>query len=238
MGVHDTETLVTELDWQRIESELDERGFALTGPLLSQDECTALKKAFAGEAGYRKHVVMQNHGYGQGDYKYYSYPLPDIVAGLRQSLYARLVPTANRWMEHMGKATRFPDEHKAFIDRCHAAGQLRPTPLILKYGKGDYNRLHQDLYGEHVFPLQLAVLLSEPGEDFTGGEFVMTEARARMQSRPHVVPLKAGQGVVFAVNDRPIPSKRGFARVQMRHGVSELTGGERYTFGVIFHDAL
>jgi len=231
------ENRINTLDWTRINSELDERGIALTGPLLGLPECADLKARFTREDGYRKHVIMARHGYGQGDYKYYSYPLPDTVAELRRHVYPHLAPTANRWMEQLGKDVRYPDRHADFIDRCHSAGQLRPTPLILRYGKGDYNRLHQDLYGEHVFPLQLVVMLSDPSTDFNGGELVMTEARARMQSRPHVVPIGAGEGVIFAVNERPIISKRGFARVQMRHGVSTLVSGERYTLGVIFHDA-
>jgi hypothetical protein len=181
---------------------------------------------------------MARHGFGRGEYKYFSYPLPAPVARLRSALYPRLVPIANRWYEQMGLATRFPETHEAFLERCHAAGQDRPTPLLLQYGPQDYNCLHQDLYGEHVFPLQVAILLSEPDEDFTGGEFVLTEQRPRMQSRPQVISLKKGDALVFAVNQRPVKGVRGYYRVTLRHGVSRLHSGKRHTLGIIFHDAL
>ena len=186
---------------------------------------------------FRSRVVMQRHGYGRGEYRYFSYPLPGIVAGLRTACYPRLAPIANRWNETMKIDVRFPAEHGEFIQRCHAAGQLRPTPLLLQYGADDYNCLHQDLYGEHVFPLQVAILLSEPGRDFAGGEFVLTEQRPRMQSRPQVVPLRQGDAVVFAVHHRPVQGTRGFYRVNMRHGVSRIRSGHRHTLGIIFHDA-
>jgi hypothetical protein len=186
---------------------------------------------------FRSRVIMARHGFGRGEYQYFSYPLPDIVAGLRTSIYPRLVAIANRWNVAMDTPTRYPAKHAEFLARCHDAGQLRPTPLMLKYDPGDYNCLHQDLYGEHVFPLQVAILLSEPGRDFTGGEFVLTEQRPRMQSRAEVVPLGKGDAVLFAVHHRPVQGTRGFYRVNMRHGVSRLRSGHRYTLGVIFHDA-
>lgn len=224
-------------DTERLEKGLNDKGFVRTGPLLAAADCEQLKRAFEEQTLYRKHIHMARHGYGQGEYKYFQYPLPALVSELRQALYEKLVPLANSWMQKLDKPVRYPDTLDAFTKRCHDAGQQRPTPLILRYRQGDYNRLHQDLYGEHVFPLQAAIVLSEPGWEFSGGEFVMTEARARMQSRPHVVNLQMGEAIIFAVNERPIVSKRGFARVQMRHGVSELTGGERFTLGIIFHDA-
>ena len=186
---------------------------------------------------FRSRVVMARHGFGRGEYQYFAYPLPDLVAGLRGAFYARLAPVANRWNEAMGIAARYPADHAAFLQRCHAAGQTRPTPLLLRYGSGDYNCLHQDLYGEHVFPLQVAVLLSEPGEAFEGGEFVLTEQRPRMQSRAHVVPLRRGDAVAFAVHHRPARGSRGVYRTVLRHGVSALRSGRRHTLGVIFHDA-
>jgi hypothetical protein len=192
---------------------------------------------YADARHFRSRVVMQRHGFGQGEYQYFSYPLPDIVAQLRATLYPRLVGVANAWNEAMGIDVRYPPKHADFLARCHEAGQQRPTPLLLQYGPGDYNCLHQDLYGEHVFPIQVAVLLSRPGEDFTGGEFVLTEQRPRMQSRPEVVPLRQGDAVVFAVHHRPVQGSRGFYRVNMRHGVSTLRSGHRHTLGIIFHDA-
>lgn len=216
---------------------LDQRGFATTGPLLTSDECAALADSYHHEALFRSRVIMGRHGFGQGEYQYYDYPLPEVIATLRESLYPPLVHVANHWHELMGITTRFPKDLPSMLARCHEAGQTRPTPLILKYEAGDYNCLHQDLYGEHVFPLQVAFLLSRPGEDFEGGEFVLVEQRPRMQSRPHVVPLAQGEGVIFAVHHRPVQGTRGSYRVNLRHGVSELTWGQRFTTGVIFHDA-
>ncbi|WCM29925.1 2OG-Fe(II) oxygenase [Sphingomonas sp. QA11] len=205
--------------------------------LLSAAECDATAALYGPGPAFRSHVVMARHGFGQGEYRYFAYPLPPLVAGLRGALYPRLAPIANRWNERMGIDVRFPGDHAAFLDRCHEAGQSRPTPLLLRYGAGDYNCLHQDLYGEHVFPLQVAILLSAPGEDFTGGEFVLTEQRPRMQSRAEVVPLARGDAVVFAVNQRPHRGTRGDYRVALRHGVSKVRTGHRHTLGIIFHDA-
>ena len=227
---------VAALPWPELEDELTARGFALLPRLLSADECQQLIASYR-TGSFRSQVIMQRHNYGQGEYKYFAYPLPALVGQLRQALYARLVPLANRWGEALGNPQPFPAQHGAFIERCHAAGQTRPTPLLLQYQTDDYNCLHQDLYGEHVFPLQVAVLLSEPSVDFTGGEFVLTEQRPRMQSRVSVVPLRSGDAVVFAVQQRPVKGVRGFYRVQMRHGVSRLLSGHRHTLGVIFHDA-
>ena len=225
------------LDWPAIASSLDAQGCAVTGPLLTADECAALAGCYAEDKPFRSRVIMARHGFGRGEYKYFAYPLPEVVQQLRDALYPPLAAIANRWHEALGVATRFPDTLGAFLDRCHRAGQKKPTPLLLRYGAGDYNCLHQDLYGEHVFPLQVAFLLSRPGEDFTGGEFVLTEQRPRMQSRVEVVPLEQGDAVIFAVNHRPVRGARGFYRVAMRHGVSRLRRGERLTLGVIFHDA-
>jgi hypothetical protein len=226
------------VDWEAVRGELDGQGWAVLPSLLSAAECDATAAFYGPGPVFRSHVVMARHGFGLGEYRYFAYPLPPLVAGLRASLYPRLAPIANRWNERMGVDVHFPDEHAAFLDRCHQAGQVRPTPLLLRYGPGDYNCLHQDLYGEHVFPLQVAILLSAPGEDFTGGEFVLTEQRPRMQSRAEVVPLAKGDAVVFAVNQRPHRGSRGDYRVAMRHGVSKLRSGHRHTLGVIFHDAL
>jgi len=220
-----------------IEQHLNECGWALLPALLSRAECEAVAALYTQSEGFRSRVVMARHGYGRGEYRYFAYPLPPLVAQLREHWYAQLAPIANRWHEAMGVATRFPASHAEFLQRCHATGQTRPTPLLLQYGEGDYNCLHQDLYGEQVFPLQIAVLLSEPGRDFEGGEFVLTEQRPRMQSRPAVVPLRQGDAVVFAVNQRPVTGTRGVYRVAMRHGVSRLRAGRRHTLGVIFHDA-
>ena len=228
---------IDSLEWTRITMDLDEQGNALIPGLLSPGECDALAGQYNNDELYRSRVVMARHGFGRGEYKYFRYPLPDIVQALRTAIYPRLVPVANRWHQALNIDVRFPDRHAAFVDRCHHAGQVRPTPLILKYGAGDYNCLHQDLYGEHVFPLQVAILLSEPERDFTGGEFVLTEQRPRMQSRPMVVPLRQGDAVVFAVHYRPVQGTRGAYRVNMRHGVSRLRSGHRHTVGVIFHDA-
>jgi hypothetical protein len=226
------------LDWQDIATELNGYGCALLPCLLQADECEALIAGYARDELYRSRVVMARHGFGRGEYKYYRYPLPDPIGALRAAFYAYRAPQANRWNEAMGIDVRYPAAHEDFLARCHAAGQLRPTPLILKYESGDYNCLHQDLYGEHVFPIQMAILLSAPGRDFSGGEFVMTEQRPRMQSRAEVVPLRQGDAVLFAVNERPVSGTRGYYRVKMRHGVSRLRSGHRYTAGVIFHDAL
>ena len=228
---------VAGLDWDGIRSEPDGFGCATTGPLLAPEECAALAASYPEEAPFRGRVVMARHGFGRGEYKYFAHPLPTPVAALRSALYPHLVPVANAWNEALSLPARFPDEHEAFLARCHAAGQTLPTPLLLKYGPGDYNCLHQDLYGEHVFPLQVALLLSKPGRDFTGGEFVLTEQRPRMQSRAEVMPLRRGEGVVFAVHHRPMQGARGPYRVTMRHGVSRLRSGERFTAGIIFHDA-
>jgi uncharacterized protein len=225
------------LDWQLIRKDLDEQGSALLSNVLSAKECRALASLYPDDGLFRSRVVMARHGFGRGEYKYFKYPLPDIIEGLRTALYRRLAPVANQWNLMMGIDVRYPEEHADFVQRCHDAGQLRPTPLLLQYGEGDYNCLHQDLYGEHVFPIQVAFLLSEPGGDFTGGEFVLTEQRPRMQSRPEVVPLRQGDGVAFAVHHRPVPGTRGSYRVNLRHGVSRLRSGQRHTLGVIFHDA-
>lgn len=224
------------IDWTRIEGDLDARGHALTGPLLTAEQCDALTAMYDDDRHFRSRVVMARHGFGRGEYKYLAYPLPDLVQKLRERLYPRLVPVANRWNEAMGIDVRFPDSHADFLDRCHAAGQTRPTPLLLRYGPDDYNCLHQDLYGAHVFPLQAAILLSAP-EAFDGGEFVLTEQRPRMQSRADVVPLTQGEAVIFAVHHRPVQGSRGSYRVTLRHGVSRVRSGRRHTLGVIFHDA-
>ena len=224
-------------DWAGIADELDAQGCAMLEALLSPQECRALAGLYADERLFRSRVVMGRHGFGRGEYKYFAYPLPDAVSSLRNAIYPRLAPIANRWNAAMGIDVRYPDTHTEFIERCHAAGQQRPTPLLLKYGADDYNCLHQDLYGEHVFPLQLAILLSEPERDFSGGEFVLTEQRPRMQSRPQVVPLRQGDAVVFAVHQRPVQGTRGSYRVNLRHGVSRVRSGHRHTLGIIFHDA-
>lgn len=225
-------------DWQRVESELDTSGAALLPALFDAAQCAAFTAHYDDASAFRSRVVMARHGYGRGEYQYFRYPLPPTIAALRAQLYPLLVPLANRWYERMNLAPRFPAQHAEFIARCHAAGQQRPTPLLLRYGAGDYNHLHQDLYGEHFFPLQVAVLLSVPGQDFEGGEFVLTEQRPRQQSRVEVVPLKQGDAVVFAVSQRPQTGTRGDYRVTMRHGVSRLRSGHRHTLGIIFHDAL
>lgn len=224
-------------DWARISGVLDERGCAQVESLLSVEECELVAGMYSDARRFRSRVVMGRHGFGRGEYKYFSYPLPGIVQELRTALYPHLVPVANRWNEAMGIETRYPESHAAFIRRCHDAGQVRPTPLLLQYGEGDYNCLHQDLYGEHAFPIQVAILLSEPGKDFTGGEFVLTEQRPRMQSRPEIVPLQQGDAVAFAVHHRPVRGTRGFYRVNLRHGVSRIRSGHRHTVGIIFHDA-
>jgi hypothetical protein len=226
-----------EIEWERVCRELDAEGNAIIKGVLAPDECDEVRALYREEKIFRSLVVMERHGFGRGEYKYFSYPLPELITRLRTSLYPHLVPIANRWNEAMHIQNRYPATHAEYIQRCHRAGQNKPTPLLLKYGADDYNCLHQDLYGEHVFPLQLAILLSQPDKDFTGGEFVMTEQRPRMQSRPIVVPLQKGDGVVFAVNQRPVKGKKSVYRVNMRHGVSRLRSGSRYTLGIIFHDA-
>jgi hypothetical protein len=231
------EARVEGLDWDAMASDLDKHGCAVTGPLLTADECAALAEIYPQDKPFRSRVIMARHGFGRGEYKYFSYPLPDLIQTMRTALYSQLAAIANRWNEAMGIAVRFPEAHEDFLKRCHKAGQLRPTPLLLQYGPGDYNCLHQDLYGEHVFPLQATVLLSQPGVDFSGGEFVLTEQRPRMQSRAEVVPLRQGDAVIFPVHHRPVQGTRGIYRVNMRHGVSRIREGHRRTLGVIFHDA-
>jgi hypothetical protein len=230
------EARVEATDWLRVSNDLDAQGWALLEGMLSAAECQAVAALYQGD-GFRSRVVMSRHGYGQGEYRYFAYPLPGQVADLRTSLYPHLAPIANRWNEALGMEVRYPTEHAEFLARCHQAGQTRPTPLLLQYGTGDYNCLHQDLYGEHVFPFQVAFLLSQPGEQFTGGEFVLTEQRPRMQSRAEVVPLRQGDAVIFAVQHRPVQGTRGTYRVNLRHGVSRMRSGQRHTLGIIFHDA-
>ncbi|SAK66923.1 PF09859 family protein [Caballeronia catudaia] len=225
------------LDWAGLEAQLDGYGCAVAPGLLSRDECEALATLYDRNDAFRSRVVMERHGFGRGEYKYFAYPLPDTLEGVRHAVYPHLAPIANRWNEAMRIETRYPREHAEFIERCHRAGQTRPTPLLLRYVPGDYNCLHQDLYGEHVFPIQMAILLSAPGRDFSGGEFVMTEQRPRMQSRAEVVPLSQGDAVFFAVHHRPVQGTRGPYRVNMKHGVSRLRSGRRHMLGVIFHDA-
>jgi len=228
---------IAALDWRGIAASLDGAGWAVLPSLLSATECADTAALYAQEMRFRSHVHMARHGFGRGEYRYFAYPLPPLVAGLRGALYARLVPIANRWHERIGRDERFPADHTDYLAHCHAAGQARPTPLLLQYSPGDYNCLHRDLYGTEVFPIQVAVLLSAPGTDFDGGEFVLTEQRPRMQSRAAVVPLGQGDAVIFAVNERPVAGSRGDYRVAMRHGVSEIRSGRRHTLGVIFHDA-
>jgi uncharacterized protein len=228
---------ITGLDWCAIARDLDSYGCAVVGPLLDAPACRALSALYALEAPFRSQVVMARHGFGRGEYKYFASPLPSSIAALRTELYPPLAAIANRWYALMSIAGSFPSQHAAFLERCHAAGQAKPTPLLLRYGPGDYNCLHQDVYGELVFPLQVAVLLSAPGADFTGGEFVLTEQRPRMQSRAEVAPLRQGEAVIFPVRERPVKGTRGVYRVNMRHGVSRLRTGNRYTLGIIFHDA-
>ncbi len=228
---------VEALEWERIGQALSARGCATTGVLLSEAECAELAASYADGARFRSRVVMARHGFGQGEYQYFAAPLPALVQTVRTAMYARLAPVANAWEVALGREARFPAEHSEYLAACHAAGQTRPTPLLLRYGAGDYNCLHQDLYGALHFPLQVAFLLSRPGEDFEGGEFVLTEQRPRMQSRAEVVTLRQGEGVIFAVNQRPVQGGRGVYRVTMRHGVSRIRAGNRFTLGVIFHDA-
>jgi uncharacterized protein len=233
----DIATRVAALDGPALIGALDADGYAVLPSLLTPDDCRALARLYEEQNGFRNRVVMARHGYGQGEYRYFAYPLPPLLTALRTTLYPLLVPLANRWHEALRLPVRFPPDHAAFLARCHESGQTRPTPLLLRYGPGDYNRLHQDLYGEHVFPLQVTILLSQPERDFTGGEFVLVEQKPRMQSRAAAVPLRQGDAVVFAVNQRPAKSARGFTRVTLRHGVSTLHSGARMTLGLIFHDA-
>lgn len=233
----DMEARTDACDWAAIGAELDAYGCAVISRLLSFAECAAIASLYPQEAYFRSHVIMARHGFGKGEYRYFRYPLPDPLGQLRTALYARLAPFANGWNERMGDAMRYPAAHADYLALCHAAGQVRPTPLLLRYVEGDFNALHQDLYGELVFPIQVAILLSEPGRDFTGGEFVLTEQRPRMQSRAEVVPLRQGDAVAFAVRDRPVRGSKGDYRVKLRHGVSRIRSGLRHTLGLIFHDA-
>ena len=232
-----TTKFVDTVSFDALETDLDRQGWAILPKLVSQGECETLTLLYAEEAHFRSRIVMARHGFGRGEYQYFRYPLPDVVQSLRTELYRCIVPIANRWNTAMGIDVQYPATHDQFLARCHSAGQPRPTPLMLKYGPGDYNCLHQDIYGEHVFPLQVAVLLSDPATDFTGGEFVLTEQRPRMQSRACVVPLKQGDAVIFPVRNRPVQGGRGVYRVNLRHGVSEIRSGARHTLGIIFHDA-
>jgi hypothetical protein len=237
MSHEEVTSRTASIDWSDVNAALDAQGWAVLPALLSAPQCDGVAALYDDPAGFRSRVVMARHGFGKGEYRYFSYPLPPLVEALRSAIYPRLVPLANRWNDRMGIDTRFPTDHAEFIARCHAGSQARPTPLLLRYGAGDYNCLHQDLYGEHVFPLQVATLLSAPGDDFRGGELVLTEQRPRTQSRAAVVPLAKGDAVVFAVHRRPVRGVRGEYRVVMRHGVSTVTQGRRHTLGVIFHDA-
>ena len=233
----DIENLVAALDWNAIAVELDDRGYATTGTLLEAEQCAILADSYDNDGRFRSRIVMARHGFGRGEYKYFDYPLPELVTALRTELYPPLAAIANSWNEMLGAGLRYPDRHAAYLARCRKAGQSKPTALLLRYGVHDFNCLHQDIYGEHVFPLQATFLLSEPGVDFTGGEFVLTEQRPRMQSRAEVVPLRQGEAVLFPVHHRPVQGARNVYRVNMRHGVSRLRSGSRHTLGVIFHDA-
>lgn len=226
-----------DIDWTQVKNDLDAQGCATIPELLSPSVCTELATSYSNDVSFRSRVVMARHGFGRGEYKYFAYPLPQTVASLREAFYPPLATIANDWNDAMEIDRHYPEKHSTFLAQCREAGQTKPTPLLLRYGPGDYNCLHQDIYGETVFPLQLAILLSEPDRDFTGGEFALTEQRPRMQSRVDVVPLKQGDGVIFPVNTRPVRGSRGIYRVNMRHGVSRLRSGERFTLGVIFHDA-
>ena len=238
MSGAEIEQRVDAIDWSCVSDDLDAQGWAILSNLVNPAEADAIAGLYGREDGFRSRVVMARHGFGLGEYKYFSYPLPDLIQALRTSAYPHLAPIANRWQVRLGQTVRFPNDHAAFLERCHQAGQVRPTPLLLEYGPDDYNCLHRDLYGEHVFPLQIAILLDQPGEDFTGGEFVMTEQRPRMQTRPMVLPLRKGDAVVFAVAGRPVKGVRGDYQVKLNHGVSKLHSGKRHTVGVIFHDAV
>ncbi|MDR3493243.1 MAG: 2OG-Fe(II) oxygenase [Ancalomicrobiaceae bacterium] len=231
------EERVGAIDWTQVHAELDAQGWAIAPKLLSDAEADFVSGLYGREQGFRSHIVMSRHGFGRGEYKYFSYPLPDLIQSVRTAAYPYLAPIANRWHERMGKEARFPADHAAFLERCHRAGQLRPTPLLLSYASGDYNCLHRDLYGEQVFPIQIAILLDQPGVDFAGGEFVMTEQRPRMQTRAMVLPLDKGDAVLFAVHSRPMQGGRGDYQVKLSHGVSKIHKGRRHTVGIIFHDA-
>jgi len=231
------EARVAAIDWTRAAAELDAAGRAIFERLIAPDECAAIAALYDDDRRFRSHVIMARHGFGRGEYKYFAHPQPPVVARLRTALYPRLVPVANRWNEAMGLDIRFPPSHVTFLRRCHEAGQTKPTPLLLRYGAGDFNALHQDVYGEHLFPLQVAILLAEPGVDFEGGEFLLAEQRPRMQTRAEVVPLRQGDAVAFAVRHRPVAGTRGVYRAALRHGVSPLHAGARTTLGIIFHDA-
>lgn len=228
---------VAARDWPAITAELDDYGCAVLEKLLTPQECRDFAALYAREEHFRSHIEMARHGFGKGEYRYFRYPLPELLDGLRTALYARLAPIANAWNQRLNVAMRYPAGHADFLRLCHESRQTRPTPLLLQYVAGDFNCLHQDLYGELAFPLQVAILLSEPGRDFTGGEFVLTEQRPRMQSRAEVVPLRQGDAVVFAVHNRPVNGIKGAYRVNLRHGVSRLRSGRRHTLGIIFHDA-
>jgi hypothetical protein len=232
------EARVDSVDWKQVQAELDAQGWAVVPKILTHAEANFVAGLYHQEEGFRSHVIMARYGFGRGEYKYFGYPLPPLIQGLRTAAYPHLAPIANQWHERMGKEMRFPDEHAAFLDRCHQAGQTRPTPLLLEYAAEDYSCLHRDLYGEHVFPMQIAILLDQPGEDFIGGEFVMTEQRPRMQTRAMVLPLRKGDAAIFAVNSRPMKGLRGDYQVKLNHGVSKLYSGKRHTLGVIFHDAV
>lgn len=237
LRTEDVVARIDEFDWDRVSRDLDAQGSATLERVLPAKQCEGLAALYSDDALFRSRIVMARHGFGRGEYKYFAYPLPEIIDALRAALYPKLAPVANRWNATLSIDTRYPEKLADFLKRCHHAGQRKPTPLLLQYSAGDYNCLHQDLYGEHVFPIQVAILLSEPGKNFTGGEFVLTEQRPRMQSRPEVVPLRQGDAVAFAVHHRPVQGTRGFYRVNMRHGVSRLRSGHRHTLGIIFHDA-
>ena len=228
---------VANIDWMKLHADLDAQGWAVVPQLLTLAEAECIAGLYHQEQGFRSQVIMGRYGFGRGEYKYFSYPLPPLIRELRTAAYPHLAPIANQWHERMGMEVSFPNNHAAFLARCHKAGQVRPTPLLLEYGPEDYNCLHRDLYGEHVFPIQIAILLDQPGEDFIGGEFVMTEQRPRMQTRAMVLPLRKGDAAVFAVNSRPMKGVRGDYQVKLNHGVSKLYTGKRHTLGVIFHDA-
>jgi hypothetical protein len=235
-SVRTEEDRIDRYDWRRIDAELGSYGAAVLEKLLTPNECQLIAALYSDEEHFRSHIIMARHGFGKGEYRYFKYPLPNLIGDLRTALYSRLAPIANQWSERMGEDARFPAEHVDFLKRCHDRGQLRPTPLLLQYGPGDYNCLHQDIYGELTFPIQVAILLSEPGKDFAGGEFILAEQRPRMQTRAEVVPLAQGDAVAFAVHHRPVDGTRGTYRVNLRHGVSRVRTGHRHTVGIIFHD--